>query len=156
MKINIGLAETARHQIADGLSKILADAYTLYLKTHNFHWNVTGPMFSTLHELFEKQYIELAAAVDQIAERIRALGFHAPGTYKQFIELTSIKEEANVPPATEMIKQLVEGHECAIRTLRELFPLVADNHDEGSADLLTERLEAHEKTAWMLRSILEP
>ncbi len=155
MKINIGLTESTRHQIADGLAKVLADSYTLYLKTHNFHWNVTGPMFTTLHELFEKQYIELAAAVDEIAERIRALGFPAPGTYKKFIELTSIKEENQIPAAKDMIKQLVEGHECVVRTIRELFPIVSDNHDEGSADLLTRRLEVHEKTAWMLRSILE-
>ena len=155
MKINIGLSETVRHKIAEGLAKILADSYTLYLKTHNFHWNVTGPMFSTLHELFDKQYKELAMAVDEIAERIRALGFPAPASYKQFAELTSIKEETQVPSAKEMIKQLVEGHECVIRTIRELFPTLSDNRDEASIDLLTGRLDTHEKTAWMLRSILE-
>lgn len=155
MKINIGLAESARHEIADGLAKILADTYTLYLKTHNFHWNVTGPMFTTLHQLFEKEYTEMALAVDQIAERMRALGFNAPGTYKQFGELTSIKEEAHVPAAKDMIKQLVEGHEAVIRTLRKLFPTASENNDEGTADLITERLEVHEKEAWMLRSILE-
>lgn len=155
MKINIGLTETTRHQIANGLAKILADTYTLYLKTHNFHWNVTGPMFSTLHELFERQYIELATAVDAIAERIRALGFPAPASYKQFVELTSIKEETNVPSATAMVKQLVDGHECIARTIRELFPILSDNYDEASVDLLTGRVDVHEKTAWMLRSILE-
>lgn len=155
MKINIGLKEEARHQIANGLSKILADTYTLYLKTHNFHWNVTGPMFSTLHTLFESQYTELATAVDQIAERIRALGFNAPGSYKQFAALTSIVEETTVPAAKDMIKQLLEGHECVIRSIRELFPLITENHDEASTDLLTDRIDVHEKTAWMLRSLLE-
>lgn len=155
MKINIGLKEEVRHQIADGLAKILADTYTLYLKTHNFHWNVTGPMFSTLHTLFESQYTELASAVDEIAERIRTLGFKAPGSYKQFSALTSIVEETTVPSATDMIKQLVDGHECVIRGIRELFPTISENHDEASTDLLTGRLDVHEKTAWMLRSFLE-
>lgn len=155
MKINIGLKEEVRHQIANGLAKILADSYTLYLKTHNFHWNVTGPMFSTLHTLFESQYTELATAVDAIAERIRSLGFPAPGSYKQFAQLTSITEETTVPAAEVMIRQLLEGHEIVIRCIRELFPTIADNHDEASGDLLTGRLDVHEKTAWMLRTLLD-
>ncbi|WP_017938726.1 Dps family protein [Zestomonas thermotolerans] len=154
MEINIGIAEQDRAAIAEGLSRLLADTYTLYLKTHNFHWNVTGPMFNTLHLMFEQQYNELALAVDAIAERIRALGFPAPGTYAAYARLSSIKEEEGVPPATEMIKQLVEGQEAVARTARALFPLVDKVSDEPTADLLTQRLQVHEKTAWMLRSLL--
>lgn len=155
MKINVGITEEKRSQIADGLAKVLADSYTLYLKTHNFHWNVTGPMFTNLHQLFEQQYSELATAVDSIAERIRSLGFPAPGSYAQFLKLTSIKEEIHVPHAKDMIKQLIEGHETVIRTIRVLIPLISENLDEASLDLLTERLEVHEKAGWMLRSLLE-
>lgn len=155
MKIDIGIPEEQRIQIAEGLSVLLADTYTLYLKTHNFHWNVTGPMFSTLHTLFEQQYTELALAVDIIAERIRALGVFAPGTYKQFSELSTIKEEAGIPTATQMIKQLVKGQEAVTRTARSIFPLVDKANDEPTADLLTQRMQIHEKNAWMLRSLLE-
>ncbi len=155
MKIDIGIPEDQRIQIADGLSRLLADTYTLYLKTHNFHWNVTGPMFTTLHTMFELQYTELALAIDVIAERIRALGIYAPGTYKQFSELSSIKEETRIPSAIQMIKQLVKGQEAVTRTARSIFPLVDKAHDEPTADLLTQRMQIHEKNAWMLRSLLE-
>lgn len=155
MKIDIGIPEAERHAIADGLSRLLADSYTLYLKTHNFHWNVTGQMFQTLHLMFETQYNELALAVDLIAERIRSLGFPAPGTYAEFSKLTSIKEPTGVPAAKDMIKQLVEGHEAVIRTARSTFPSAEKGHDEATADLLTQRMQAHEKTAWMLRSLLQ-
>jgi starvation-inducible DNA-binding protein len=154
MSINIGMSENERREIAQGLSKVLADTYTLYLKTHNFHWNVTGPMFRTLHLMFEEQYKELALAVDLIAERIRALGFPAPGTYKEFVALSSIGEEDGVPSAEEMIRKLVEGQEAVVRTARSLFPSVDQVHDEPTADLLTQRMQVHEKTAWMLRSLL--
>lgn len=154
MDINIGINEPQRKAIADGLSRLLADEYTLYLKTHNFHWNVTGPMFNTLHTMFETHYTEAAIAVDDIAERIRALGVPAPGTYKQFAELSSIKEEDGVPSAEDMIRQLVIGHETVVRTAREVFPLAEEASDEPSADLLTQRMQLHEKTAWMLRSLL--
>ncbi|MGL4753207.1 MAG: Dps family protein [Aeromonadaceae bacterium] len=153
--INIGISESDRHAIADGLSRLLADTYTLYLKTHYFHWNVTGPMFQTLHLMFETQYNELALAVDLIAERIRALGCFAPGTYKEFSALTSIAESDGVPKATEMIAQLVSGQEAVVRTARSLFELVDKAQDEATADLLTQRIQLHEKTAWMLRSLLE-
>ena len=155
MKINIGIEEKERIEIAKGLSRLLADTYTLYLKTHNFHWNVTGPMFSTLHLMFETQYNELALAVDLIAERIRALGVAAPGTYGEFIKLSSIKETDGVPNAQQMIKLLLEGHEAVVRTARSVFPIVDEVHDEPSADLLTQRMQIHEKTGWMLRSLLE-
>ncbi len=155
MKINIGIPEGQRVKVAEHLSKLLADSYTLYLKTHNFHWNVTGPMFQTLHTMFETQYTELAVAVDDIAERIRALGMPAPGTYKKFVELSSIKEEEGVPSARDMIKALVEAHEAVIRTAREGFPDAEAANDEASADLLVGRIQLHEKTAWMLRSLLE-
>lgn len=155
MKVSIGISDKDRKEIAAGLSRLLADTYTLYLKTHNFHWNVTGPMFQTLHLMFETQYNELALAVDQIAERIRSLGMPAPGTYKEFAKLSSIKEPNGVPHAKEMIKQLVEGQEAVIKTARSLFPMVDDCNDEASADLLTQRMQLHEKTAWMLRSLLE-
>lgn len=155
MKIDIGIEEGARKEIALGLSRLLADSYTLYLKTHNYHWNVTGPMFQTLHLMFEQQYNELALAVDALAERIRSLGFPAPGTYLEFQELSSIKEEKGVPQAQKMIQNLVDAHHAAIRTARSVFPLVEKVHDEASADLLTQRMQIHEKTAWMLRSLLE-
>lgn len=153
--INIGIREDDRHAIAQGLSALLADTYTLYLKTHYFHWNVTGPMFQTLHLMFETQYNELALAVDAIAERIRALGVQAPGTYREFMALSSIEESEGVPKAIEMISQLVEGQEAVVRTARSLYPLVEQAHDEATADLLTQRIQLHEKTAWMLRSLLE-
>jgi len=154
MNINIGINEEDRKQIANGLSKLLADTYTLYLKTHNFHWNVTGPMFQSLHVMFEQQYRELAEAVDSIAERIRALGLPAPGTYADFADRTSLKEERGVPNAEQMIRQLVDGNEAAIRTVRSAYPLVERLHDQATADLLTERMQVHEKTAWMLRSLV--
>jgi starvation-inducible DNA-binding protein len=147
MSVNIGISDKDRKKIAEGLSK-------LYLKTHNFHWNVTGPMFNTLHLMFETQYNELALAVDSIAERIRALGYPAPGTYKEYARLSSIQEEDGVPEATEMIRKLVEGQEAVVRTARSIFPLVDAASDEPSADLLTQRMQTHEKTAWMLRSML--
>lgn len=155
MNINIGINEQDRQDIAQGLSKLLADTYTLYLKTHNFHWNVTGPMFQTLHLMFETQYTELALAVDLIAERIRSLGIYAPGTYKQFAALSSIKEEDGVPKAQDMIRLLVEGQESVVRTARSLYEVVEKANDEATADLLTQRIQLHEKTAWMLRSLLE-
>ncbi len=154
MPINIGINENDRREIADGLSRLLADTYTLYLKTHNFHWNVTGPMFQTLHLMFEAQYNELALAVDLIAERIRALGFPAPATYTEFAKLSSIKEDEGVPHAQEMIRSLVSGQESVVRTARSVFPVVENAHDEPTADLLTQRMQVHEKTAWMLRSLL--
>ncbi len=153
MKIDIGIKEKDRKEIAAGLSRLLADSYTLYLKTHNFHWNVTGPMFQTLHLMFETQYMELALAVDLIAERIRALGFPAPATYAEFLELASIREEKGVPSAEKMIDLLVEGQEAVVRTARSIFPVVDRVHDEPTADLLTQRMQTHEKTAWMLRSL---
>ena len=153
--IDIGIKEDDRKAIADGLSHLLADTYTLYLKTHNFHWNVTGPMFQTLHLMFETQYTELALAVDLIAERIRALGYPAPGTYSDYAKLSSIKETAGVPKAEEMIQLLVEGQEAVVRTARSIFDKVDEAHDEPTADLLTQRMQVHEKTAWMLRSLLE-
>lgn len=155
MDINIGINAEQRSKISDGLSRLLADSYTLYLKTHNFHWNVTGPMFQTLHLMFEQQYTELAQAVDEIAERIRALGHPAPGTYAAFSKLTSITEHEGVPTADEMIRQLVQGQETVARTAREVFPLAEAAGDEPTADLLTQRMQVHEKTAWMLRSLLE-
>ncbi len=153
-RIDIGIPDKTRKQIADGLSRLLADTYTLYLKTHNFHWNVTGPMFNTLHLMFETQYNELALAVDLIAERIRALGHPAPGSYSAYARLSSIPEAEGTPDATEMIRQLVQGQEAVARTARSVFPLVADANDQPSADLLTQRMQVHEKNAWMLRSLL--
>ena len=155
MKIDIGIPETERAKIAEGLSRLLADTYTLYLKTHNFHWNVTGPMFQTLHLMFEQHYNELALAVDQIAERIRALGVPAPGTYRQFAALSAIKEDDGVPAALQMVRLLVEGHETAARTARQVFKVAEAANDQPTCDLLTQRLQVHEKTAWMLRSLLE-
>jgi starvation-inducible DNA-binding protein len=154
-RIDIGIPAEERKQIADGLARLLADTYTLYLKTHNFHWNVTGPMFNTLHLMFEQQYNELALAVDLIAERIRALGHPAPGSYKAYGKLSSIEEAEGVPGAEEMIAQLVRGQEAVVRTARSIFPAVESANDEPTADLLTQRMQVHEKTAWMLRSMLE-
>lgn len=153
--IDIGIGESERKAIAEGLSHLLADTYTLYLKTHNYHWNVTGPMFNTLHQMFETQYTELATAVDEIAERIRALGYPAPGSYSQFTKLSVIKESDGVPAAEEMIADLVKGQEAVVRTARKVFPAAEAAADEPTADLLTERMTIHEKTAWMLRSLLE-
>ena len=155
MKIDIGIADVERERIAAGLAKLLADSYTLYLKTHNYHWNVTGPQFTTLHALFETHYTELALAVDEIAERIRALGHRAPGSYREFAALSGIDEDEDAPGATTMIERLVAGQEAVVRTAREIFPLVDDAGDEPTADLLTQRMQAHEKNAWMLRSLLE-
>jgi starvation-inducible DNA-binding protein len=155
MKIDIGIPDASRKEIADGLSRMMADTYTLYLKTHNYHWNVTGPMFRTLHLMFEEQYNELWTAVDAIAERIRTLGAPAPGTYKELSRLTSIQEESTIPTAHEMIKNLVLGHETVAKTARSIFPVAEKGHDESTIDMLTGRLEVHEKTAWMLRSLIE-
>lgn len=153
--INIGISEEQRAKLAQGLSKLLADSYTLYLMTHNFHWNVTGPMFNTLHIMFMTQYTEQWAALDVIAERIRALGFAAPGTYKEFVKLASIEEVDGTPKAMDMVRHLVAAQEATARTARELFPLTEEANDQPTADLLTQRLDVHEKTAWMLRSLLE-
>src|SRR5262245_8285964 len=155
MAIDIGIKEKDRRKIAEGLSNVLADSYTLYLKTHNFHWNVTGPMFSTLHLMFEQQYTELATAVDLIAERIRALDHPAPGSYKAFGKLSTIKEAEGVPEAEEMIRQLVAGQEAVARTARTVFKAAEKGGDQPTADLLTERMQVHEKNAWMLRSMLK-
>jgi starvation-inducible DNA-binding protein len=154
LRPELGIADADRLAIAEGLSRLLADSYTLYLTTHKYHWNVTGPMFQTLHLMFETQYTELALAVDQIAERIRALDVLAPGSYREFAALSSIAEDADTPDATEMIRRLVAGQEAVVRTARSLFPLVDAAHDEPTADLLTQRMQVHEKTAWMLRSLL--
>jgi starvation-inducible DNA-binding protein len=153
--ISIGINAEDRAKIVQGLSALLADSYTLYLMTHNFHWNVTGPMFNSLHLMFMQQYTEQWAALDSIAERIRALGHPAPGTYKEFVKLASIKEVEGVPKATDMVRHLVEAQEATARTARKLFPVVESANDQPTADLLTQRLEIHEKTAWMLRSVLE-
>lgn len=154
VEIQIGIGEEQRQKIAEGLSRVLADSYTLYLKTHNFHWNVTGPQFATLHTLFEEHYTELAVAIDEIAERIRALGFMAPGSFKEFARLSSIDEADTVPDATEMIRQLVIGQESVVRTSRQVLPVASDADDEPTVDLLTQRMQVHEKNAWMLRSLL--
>lgn len=153
--LDIGISTKDRQQIANGLSALLADSYTLYLMTHNFHWNVTGPDFNSLHIMFMTQYTEQWNALDLIAERIRALGHPAPGTYKEFGKLTSIKEVEGIPKANDMVKHLVSAQEATARTARKLFPLVAKADDQPTADLLTQRLNVHEKTAWMLRSLLE-
>ena len=154
--INIGISDKDRAAIAQGLSRLLADTYTLYLTTHNFHWNVTGPMFSSLHVMFMEQYTELWNAVDPIAERIRSLGLHAPGSYAEFGRLTSLADVPISPPqALEMVRILVKGHEAVARTARELFPVADKASDEPTADLLTQRMTVHEQTAWMLRSLLE-
>ena len=154
MNIDIGISITDRDQIATGLAEVLADSYTLYLKTQSFHWNVTGPMFQTLHTLFEQQYTELATAVDQLAERIRALGIYAPGSFSRFQAMSSIQEETGVPLANRMLEQLLEGHEAVIRTARKVLPVAQEAHDEATVDLLVNRMSVHEKTAWMLRSML--
>ena len=154
--MDIGISDKDRKEIVDGLSHLLADTYTLYLKTHNFHWNVTGPMFNTLHLMFMTQYTELSLAVDLIAERIRALGEFAPGSYAAYSKLSVIKEATGVPSATQMIKDLVDGQEAVVRTARALFPLIERTSDQPTADLLTQRMQIHEKNAWMLRSMLEP
>ncbi len=151
--VNIGINEKDRHEIANGLSRLLADTYTLYLKTHNFHWNVTGPMFQTLHLMIEQQYNELALAVDLIAERVRALGFPAPATYREFMAATSIPEPEGVPSAEQMIQELVEGQEAVVRTARSILPITDRADDQPTLDLLTQRMQVHEKTAWMLRSL---
>ena len=153
--MDTGIKEKDRKIIAKGLSHLLADTYSLYLKTHYFHWNVTGPMFNTLHLMFETQYTELALAVDLVAERIRSLDVYAPGTYSQFAKLSSIKEPDGVPKANDMIAELVAGHEAVCRKARSVFPASDAASDEATADLLTQRLQLHEKTAWMLRSLLE-
>ena len=152
--IDIGIGTAERRQIAAGLGRVLADTYVLYLKTHAFHWNVEGPMFNTLHDMFMQQYTELWNAIDLVAERIRALGFPAPGTYREFAKLTSIDETEGVPEAMDMVRILVKGHETLARTLRSVFPTAENAADESTLDLLTQRLQVHEKTAWMLRSLL--
>ncbi len=153
-EINIGINEQDRRTIAQGLARLLADSYTLYLKTHNYHWNVTGPQFNTLHQMFEAQYTELALAVDEIAERIRALGEPAPGSYKAYAKLTSIEEEEAVPNAEEMLRQLLKGQETVVRTARSVIGAAESANDEPTADLLTQRMQVHEKNAWMLRSMV--
>jgi len=153
--IDIGISDAQRQEIADGLAHLLADTYTLYLKTHNYHWNVTGPMFNTLHLMFEAQYTELAEAVDLVAERIRALGYPAPGSYAQYAKLSVIKESEGVPAAEEMIADLVKGQEAVVRTARGVFPTVEKASDQATADLLTQRMQVHEKAAWMLRAMLQ-
>ena len=155
MAIDIGISDVNRKKIASGLSNLLADSYTLYLMTHNFHWNVTGPMFNTLHTMFMAQYTEQWAALDVIAERIRALGYPAPGTYQEFAKRASIAEVAGVPRASEMILHLVKAQEATARTARNLFPVVDKANDQPTADVLTQRIDVHEKTAWMLGSLLE-
>lgn len=153
--MDIGIPEADRQKIAEGLSVLLADSYTLYLMTHNFHWNVTGPQFNSLHNMFMTQYTEQWNALDIIAERIRALGFPAPGTYQEFVRLASIQEIEGVPKANQMVRHLVTAQEAVARTARKLFPVVDAAHDQPTADVLTQRIEIHEKTAWMLRSLLE-
>ncbi len=155
MKIDIGINAGNREKLAGELSKLLADSYTLYLKTHNFHWNVTGPMFQTLHLMFEQHYTELALAVDAVAERIRSLGFPAPGSYNAFSRLSSVKDTEGIPKALDMVRELVDGHEAVIRTARNVVQAADEAGDAVSADLATQRLQIHEKTAWMLRSLLE-
>ncbi|MCS6807202.1 MAG: Dps family protein [Bacteroidota bacterium] len=155
MDINIGIPNDQRKRIADGLSRLLADTYSLFLKTHNFHWNVTGPLFNTLHTMFETQYTELFAAVDEIAERIRALGEFAPGSFASFASLSSITDAKGIPSATDMIRTLVQDNETVVRTAREVLPIAEEANDGPSVDLLNERMQIHEKTAWMLRSMLD-
>lgn len=155
MAINLGINDKDRLKVVDGLSRLLADTYTLYLKTHNFHWNVTGPMFQTLHTMFQTQYTEMWTNIDLIAERIRSLDEPAPGTYAEFSKLASIKETVGKPKAQDMIRILLEGHEAVTRTARKAFPAAEKASDQPTMDLLTQRMEVHEKTAWMLRSLLE-
>ncbi len=152
--INIGIDDEARAQIAQGLSRLLADSYTLYLKTHNYHWNVTGPRFRDLHLLFEEQYSELATAVDLIAERIRTLGLQAPGSYSAFAKLTQIQEEDSIPSAEQMLQNLIIAQETLVRTAREILPSAQAADDESSASLIADRMVVHEKSAWMLRSLI--
>ena len=154
-KIDIGLSDKDRLAISEGLARLLADSYTLYIKTHGFHWNVTGPMFTDVHELTERQYTELATAVDEIAERIRTLGVYAPGSGKQFAKLSSVREEDGVPSAEDMLRQLTDGQEAVVRTARSILPLVEKADDQPTADLLATRMSVHEKNAWMLRSLLQ-
>jgi starvation-inducible DNA-binding protein len=154
-KMDIGISEAHRKDVAHGLSKLLADTYTLYLKTHNFHWNVEGPMFQTLHIMFMGQYTEMWNALDLLAERIRALGHYAPGTYSEFVKLSSIKESKGVPKALKMVEELIHGHEAVIKTTREIFNAAEKAKDQTTMDVLTQRLNIHEKTAWMLRSLLK-
>lgn len=155
MKIDIGISDAHRKNIAEGLKTLLSDTFMLYLKTHGYHWNVTGPMFDTLHKMFMAQYTELWNAVDPIAERIRSLGFLAPGTFAEMSKLTNVKEDAKVPKAQDMIKNVIQGHETVIKTAREIFDVAEKGKDQATMDLLTQRLDVHEKTAWMLRSLLE-
>jgi starvation-inducible DNA-binding protein len=155
VKMEIGIPEKNRKDTAEGLSKIQADTFTLYLKTHHFHWNVTGPMFQTLHLMFETQYNELWLAVDLVAERIRALGQFAPGTYTEFIHLKGIAEDKGIPKDTDMIRELVKGHEFMAKTCREVFAVAEKGDDQSTMDMLTDRMRSHEKTAWMLRSLVE-
>lgn len=155
MKMDIGISEKDRKGIANGLSRVLSDTFTLYLKTHHFHWNVTGPQFRSLHLMFEEQYNEIWLATDLIAERIRALGEFAPGTYTEFKKQTVIAEEKGIPEATDMVRELVKGHEAVSRTSREVFAIAEKADDQPTMDLLTTRMQTHEKTAWMLRSLLE-
>ena len=155
MAMDTGISAKDRTRLAEGLSRLLADTYVLYLKTHNFHWNVEGPMFQTLHQMFMAQYTEAWNAIDPIAERIRALGHYAPGTYKQYIKLASVKETEGVPKAGQMIRQLIEGQETVARTARSVLPVADDANDQPTLDLLTQRLDIHEKNAWMLRSLLK-
>ena len=154
MELNIGISAEDREKIASGLAQLLADSYTLYLKTHNYHWNVEGPLFNTLHLMFEQHYTELATAVDDIAERIRALGVKAPGSYAAYAKLTSVEEGTGDESAEDMIRELVKGQETVVRTAREVFTAAEAASDEPTADLLTQRMQIHEKNAWMLRSML--
>jgi starvation-inducible DNA-binding protein len=155
VEVDTGITAAAREEIADGLARLLADSYTLYLKTHAYHWNVTGPMFNSLHTMFETHYLELRDAVDEIAERIRALGFPAPGSYAAFARLASVAEEEGVPAAMDMVRDLAHGHEAVVRTARSVVALAEQHEDQATADLVTQRLHVHEKTAWMLRATAE-
>jgi starvation-inducible DNA-binding protein len=155
MDVNIGISNEDRQKIAEGLSGLLADSYMVYLKTHNYHWNVTGQLFHSLHGMFEEQYTELAAAIDDIAERIRAIGFRAPGSFREYAKITSIKEDSDQPDALEMVRRLAVDNETILRTARSILPACEKAGDEASIDLITERLDVHSKTAWMLRSHLE-
>lgn len=155
MALNTGINARDRARIAQGLSRMLADTYLLYLKTHNFHWNVEGPMFQTLHLMFMEQYTEAWNAIDLIAERIRALGHYAPGTYKEYLTLARIKETDGVPRAEKMVRLLIDAQESVVRTAREVLPLAEEANDQPTLDLLTQRMDIHEKNAWMLRSLLK-
>ncbi len=155
MSINTGISAKDRASIAKGLSRVLADSYLVYLKTHNFHWNVEGPMFQTLHDMFMQQYTETWNAIDEIAERIRALGHYAPGTYKEYAKLARVKETDGVPKAEKMVRLLIEGQEAIVKTAREVIPIADKANDEPTLDLLTQRMQIHEKNAWMLRSLLK-